>query len=178
MKKMITVFLAALAAVSLAQGSTAGFEISVRQQKVKKLPANYMDRGDEAQLSIEIINTLPATNSVQLELFIIGKHNMGTVNRRNNINMVRKLVRFQAELQPLKKQIFTADSLIRNHEPEPNTSYPADKYFYSQYEGWIVRASRGGEVVKVEASGAAMRRLADDFEIMAGLESGGSIPAR
>lgn len=175
MKKFYCLLLVSFTATVFAQGPTAGVNLSVKQHKIK-VPSHARNVGKmEPQLQIEVLNTLSTEIIIDLDVIFVGTFQRGKAPER----FIRKRLKYQITLASLEKQVITADSILWFHGyVEPNAKFPSGTDGFSQPEGWIVRAVRGGEVVKVEASGAAMRRLADDPEIMAGLESGGSIPAR
>lgn len=181
MTKMLAGLLAALATVCFAQAPTSGIAITVRPQKVKKLPDAYGKHlGTETLLDIQIVNALNEVNSFTLEVVFIGVYDQGTVNKPKKFNIMRKLIKFPASLRPMERQDVSADSVLRfNDEQEPNATYPARQHTgFSQCTGWIVRAMRDGVVVKLLASSPALERMAADPYILSCLESGQSIPVK
>lgn len=175
MRAVVTMFLAMFAAISLAQGPTAGFEILRIKRQSVKVPSGPVTRSGETepQLDIEFVNTLSTTNTFEVEVIFIGVREGSAPYM-----FIRKLLRFPVSLAPLERGNISANSIVwYDTHHEHNAVFPVGKNDNNQPKGWIVRAIRDGEVIKLEASGAAMRRLAEP-ETISALLAGGKIPAK
>lgn len=168
-----------LAAAACAQGPLSGLTITAKQQKIAG-PGDIRGPSKEIQLDIEVFNTLPTTNSFNLDVFFIG-----TFLPMNNDTQrfVRKLNKLQPSLKPMEKQTFHADSILLQplkREKEANEFYPAasQHIVFSNYEGYIIRASSSGTNLKTIASSPALERLAKDPDKMQLLESGKTVPLK
>lgn len=185
MKTLFILLLAvSLSAFAQAQNPPSGLTITAKQQKIAGA-TDARGPSKETQLDIEVFNTLPTTNSFNLDVFFIGTFNPGKDAQR----FIRKSKKFQPSLQPMEKQTFSADSVPRqNQQPrkETNDFYPAGSRQFSTSEGYIIRASSGrtppsGEqsrTMKVIASSPDLERLAKDPEKMQLLESGKTVPLK
>ncbi|MCX6994153.1 MAG: hypothetical protein NT011_13565 [Kiritimatiellaeota bacterium] len=166
-------------ATTLAQTPLSGLTITAKQQKLKGTVDKRLQPQalSEIQLDIEVFNSLPTTNSFNLDVFFIGTFNQGKDAHR----FIRKLKMFQPSLQPMEKQTFSAESIPRqNQQPriEINDFYPAGSHQFSTFEGYIIRASSGRTPLKVLTSSPALDRLAKDLNRMAALESGATVPVK
>ena len=177
MKILAAYFLViALAGAALAQSPLSGLTITVKQQKTTG-PADSRGPSKEIKLDIEVFNTLPTTNTFNLDVFFVGTFNQDKDVQR----FIRKSNKFQPSFQPTEKQTFQADSILLQplkRKKEANEFYPSGFKNFSNYEGYIIRASSGGTNLKTISSSPALDRLAKDTNRMAALESGATVPVK